>query len=103
MKLWSQILGKMAVLVQEIRLKKVQKSKSKKNEIFFSKSFVGHIRPFVHKSETTVSKHFFSQLLLFSIQSSKMSKNIRKLRVKLSTIEILIGVYKAAPGFARIC
>ena len=57
----SQIWGKMTVLVHEIILKKksAQKVKTLLSEklsiaLFFTKPFVGHIRPFFHKPETTL-------------------------------------------------
>ena len=63
LKLWSQILSKMAVLVHEISLKKSARKKKHINlknlkEQFFSEPFVGPITPFCDKSHTTLSKQF---------------------------------------------
>jgi hypothetical protein len=56
---------------------------------FFPKRFVGRIRPFFHQSETTIWKHFFSNIIvLFFIQRSKMSRNMHKLCVKLRNATI---------------
>ena len=92
--MWCQILGKMAVLVHEISMKKVQKSKKTKilktwKSTFFSKPFAGHIRPIFPKSDTTKSKQLFLNFFcLFSILSSKMSRSMRKLLVNMRNATI---------------
>ena len=48
--------------------------------------------PFCHKSETTISKHIVSVIcLLFSTLSSRMSKNMCKLRHKLRNAKKGVG------------
>ena len=61
--MWSQILGKMAVLVYEISFEKSDKVKTHKSKKHFvSKPFLGHIRLFRHKYETLISKQFLPNL-----------------------------------------
>ena len=56
---------------------------------FLKKVIYGQIKPFYHKSETTFSKqvflNFFSSL---SIRSSRMSRNLHKLRLKLRNAKL---------------
>ena len=75
------------MLVHKVTLKKkVQKHiKLKKLESpLFLKLFFGHIKQCCQKSKTIFSKQFYlNYLILFYIESSKLSRNIYKLRVKL--------------------
>ena len=87
--MWSQICGKNVMLVHKVTLKISAKKKNtlklKKLKItLFSKQFLRLINPFFSKSETTFLNQFsLNYSFLFSIQSSTLSRNMRKLRVKL--------------------
>ena len=95
--MWSSICGKITIIVHKITLKKsVKKWKDIKlknlNALFCFKAIFwthGNIFCLFYKSETLLSKQFFSIfLVLFFILSSKMSTNMRKLRVKLPNATI---------------
>ena len=91
--MWSQICGKM--LVDKVAL---TKSAKKKKHIklynlkahFFLRLLFGHIMPFFYKLETTFSNQFSLKYIFFwfSIQSSTLSRNMRKLCVKLRNATI---------------